>query len=209
MKLRELSFGFALVITLIMVVLAAIITITFLISASADRTTSSSYNYHYQAELAVQNGLEAAKRVLSTDGAGNPITQDDTFIVTRVAPPPIPLPTSEDTTPHYYYIGRAVAGNTNITYYPLFSASPAPIPQVVAITAATNQPTYPRRHQILLSMSTERRICQLCFPTRTRLQQLHRLRYSPELQLNGSMLSIQRRRHHPLQKCVIAIGSKI
>jgi hypothetical protein len=124
--------GFVLVITLIMLVLAAVITIALMSSASLERGTARSMNDRYQADLAVQTGLEEAKRALSTDGNGNSISQNDTFIVTRVAVAPPGNPTAEDTTPHYYYLGRGTAGSSNVTFYPLFSGGSQ---QTIAATA--------------------------------------------------------------------------
>src|ERR1700736_5569517 len=82
--------GFTLVITLIMLVLAAVIVVALLTSASLDRLTATSYDQRYQAELAAQSGLEAAKKALSTDENGLPITQDDTFTVVRASASPTP-----------------------------------------------------------------------------------------------------------------------
>ena len=117
--------AFALVITLIMLVLASILALSLLNTASTERTSATSVRDRYQAVLAVQNGFEAAKRALSTDGSGSPITKDDTFFVTRALPSPIPNPTppanAEDTLAHYYFIGRSAANTATINYYPLFS----------------------------------------------------------------------------------------
>src|SRR2546430_2660879 len=76
--------GFALVVTLIMLVLAAVIVITLLSNASLDRVTARSTDDRYQAELAAQNGLEAAKKALtaSPDSATS-VTSDDNFLVLR------------------------------------------------------------------------------------------------------------------------------
>src|SRR5438874_9551284 len=102
---RSARKGFALVVTLIMVGLAAVIVVALLTNATLDRTTSKSVADRYQAELAVQNGLEAVKRALSTDGSGASITSDDTFLVVRVPDPASPSST-EDNKPHYYFIGQ-------------------------------------------------------------------------------------------------------
>src|SRR5437763_13768289 len=100
------SRGFALVITLIMVVLAAIIVIAFLISASADRTTSKSVSDRFQAELAVQNGLEAVKKALiASPNAATSLTANDTFLVVRVDAPAMPItPAPPISTASYYYL---------------------------------------------------------------------------------------------------------
>src|SRR5205809_2648621 len=65
--------GFALVITLVMVALLAIIAIGVLTSVSLERVTAKSYEDRYQAELAVQNGLEAAKQTLVTTPFPSPV----------------------------------------------------------------------------------------------------------------------------------------
>src|SRR5437764_12520696 len=106
------SSGFALVITLIMVVLAAIIVIVFLISASTDRTTSTSYNYRFQAEIAAQNGLEAAKKALiASPTAATSLTANDTFLVVRIDAPAMSIiPTPTVTTASYYYLANVHPG---------------------------------------------------------------------------------------------------
>src|SRR5439155_27291380 len=84
--------GFALVVTLIMLVLAAVTVVALLSNASLDRGTAKSGEDRYQAELATQNGLEAAKKALlaSPDfgGATPPVTQGDGFLVVRAEGPP-------------------------------------------------------------------------------------------------------------------------
>src|SRR5690348_856607 len=113
--------GFALVLTLMMVVLAAVITIAFLISASTDRTTSTNYNYRFQAEIAVQNALEAAKKALiATPSATNSLTADDTFLILRADG--TQGPNSSGNKDAYYFLAKAQAGNANtVDVYPLFS----------------------------------------------------------------------------------------
>jgi hypothetical protein len=45
---------------------------------------AKSVNDRYQAEIAVQNGLEGAKKALvASPNAGAPVTNDDTFLVLR------------------------------------------------------------------------------------------------------------------------------
>ncbi|MGI8819378.1 MAG: pilus assembly PilX family protein [Chthoniobacterales bacterium] len=129
--------GFALVVTLIMVVLAAIMVIALLTNTTLERTTATSYANRFNAELAVQNGLEAAKKALSgSPAAPTAVTADDTFLVARVAGPamnivPNPAPNA---TPAYYYLAKPQAGNANkIDYYPLFAGA----------DAITNQPIAP------------------------------------------------------------------
>ena len=76
--------GFALVITLVMVALLAIITIGVFTSVSLERVTAKSYNDRYQAELAAQNGLQAAaKTLVATPDGTSSITGKDTFLVVR------------------------------------------------------------------------------------------------------------------------------
>lgn len=119
---RSRRAGFALVITLLMVAIVAILAIGLMVNASTDRLSARSSEDRYQALLAAQNGLEAAKRALSTDGKGNTISQDDLYLVVRVPSGAAPNPSAEDTTPHYYYIGQATGKSIGtLMYYPLFS----------------------------------------------------------------------------------------
>src|SRR2546423_4549566 len=113
--------GFALVITLIMVVLAAIIVIAFILSSSASRTTSTSYNFRFQAEIAVQNALEAAKKALiASPSATTSVTADDTFLVLRVDG--TQGPNSNGNNDAYYFLAKAQSGATGkVDCYPLFS----------------------------------------------------------------------------------------
>jgi hypothetical protein len=124
--------GFALVVTLIMVVLAAVITVGLLTNSTFERANAASNGQRYQAEVAAQNGLEAAKQALFAIG-GSPSrseSQNDDFVVVSAndgSTPPIP----------YYYIGCAEPPNPSQTptpapsptmrYYPLYTgASPQP-----------------------------------------------------------------------------------
>ena len=76
--------GFALVVSLIMVALMAVIAIGLLTSISLERGTARSYNSRYQADLAVQNGLQAAAKTLAASpNATSPVTGKDTFLVVR------------------------------------------------------------------------------------------------------------------------------
>src|SRR5437867_1507121 len=76
--------GFALVVSLIMVALMAVIAIGVLTSVSLERGTATSYNSRYQADLAVQNGLQAAAKTLAASPNGTtPVTGKDTFLVVR------------------------------------------------------------------------------------------------------------------------------
>lgn len=133
--------GFALVVTLLMLVLAAVMAVSLLTSASNDRATSSSYTYRSQAEFAVQSGLEAAKKALTTDGAGNLISENDHFIIVRQAPSPAPTGAADYNSPHYYFIGNASQSPPGqITYYPLFSGG---TPQTISVNAPPTAPPTP------------------------------------------------------------------
>src|SRR5882724_8451639 len=121
--------GFALVITLVMVALLAIITVGVFMSVSLERVTAKSYNDRYQADLAVQNGLEAVKKTLVTSPSALPspspasATGTDTFLVVRADGPP----DANGNKPAYYYLAQPSTGTSpTITYYPLFSASADP-----------------------------------------------------------------------------------
>src|SRR5205814_374259 len=80
--------GFALVITLVMVALLAIITVGVFMSVSLERATAKSYNDRYQADLAVQNGLEAVKKTFGTSPSALPSPSP------APTPPPTPSPTA-------------------------------------------------------------------------------------------------------------------
>src|SRR5439155_7792948 len=118
------SSGFALVVSLIMVALMAVIAIGVLTSVSLERGTAASYNSRYQADLAVQNGLQAAAKTLAASPNGtNPITNKDTFLVVRADG----LADANGNKPAYYYLAQPAASpGQTITYYPLFSASTDP-----------------------------------------------------------------------------------
>ena len=113
--------GFALIVTLIMVTLAAVMVVALLSSASLDRGTAKSVNERYQADLAVQNGLEAAKKALiASPTAAAPVIADDTFSVLRADGTQGPNSSGNKDT--YYFLAKAQTGNTNkIDCYPLFS----------------------------------------------------------------------------------------
>jgi hypothetical protein len=127
-----------------MVVLAAIIVIAFLTNATLDRTTAKSVEHRYQAEIAVQNGLEAAKKTLIASpnfgGAKPPVTQDDSFLVVRAEGPP----DASGKKPSYYFLAQAQPnGNGAIDYYPLFAGgSPQNLPTAInPTTYAVTPPT--------------------------------------------------------------------
>src|SRR6266446_7203080 len=135
--------GFALVITLVMVALLAIITVGVFMSVSLERVTAKSYNDRYQADLAVQNGLEAVKKTLVTSPSALPspspasATGTDTVLVVRADGPP----DANGNKPAYYYLAQPAdtsSTSSSITYYPLFStdpAAPSPTPQPITLTA--------------------------------------------------------------------------
>ncbi len=152
---RRARSGFALIITLIMVVLAAIMAIGLLVSASLDRTTAKSVDDRFKAEVAAQNGLEAAKKTLNASpNAAGSITADDNFLVVRIdAPAASPSPAAPSSTPaSYYYLAKAQAGSVNkIDYYPLFAggtattgtidlSSPGPTLPATVVTRPTPPP---------------------------------------------------------------------
>jgi hypothetical protein len=116
--------GFALVVALIMVALAAVITVGVMTSVSVERGTATSYNSRYQADLAVQNGLQAAAKTLAASPNGtNPATATDTFLVVRADG----TADANNNKAAYYYLAQPSTGTApTITYYPLFSASTDP-----------------------------------------------------------------------------------
>jgi Tfp pilus assembly protein PilX len=81
--------GFALVVALIMVALAAVIAVGVLTTVSVERGTATSYNSRYQADLAAQNGLQAAAKTLAGTAFPSPVpanfnptvTANDAFLV--------------------------------------------------------------------------------------------------------------------------------
>src|SRR5439155_7202421 len=130
------SSGFALVVSLIMVALMAVIAIGVLTSVSLERGTATSYNSRYQADLAVQNGLQAAAKTLAASPNGtNPVTGKDTFLVVRAHGP---ADANGNTAAYYYLAQPAPSPSTNITYYPLFSASTDPSDPSVVQTQTIN-----------------------------------------------------------------------
>src|SRR6266496_1319320 len=116
--------GFALVVTLVMVALMAVIAVGVFTSVSVERATATSYTNRYQAELAAQNGLQAAAKTLAATPTGtSSITGTDTFLVVRADGPA----DANGNKAAYYYLSQPSTGsNPTITYYPLFSASTNP-----------------------------------------------------------------------------------
>jgi len=141
------SSGFALVVALVMVALAAVIAVGVLTSVSLERGTATSYNSRYQADLAVQNGLQAAAKTLAASPNGTtPVTGKDTFLVVRADGPA----DVNGNKAAYYYVAQPSTGTApTITYYPLFSAStdpsnpfPGQTPPTINLAAAA-APTVP------------------------------------------------------------------
>jgi hypothetical protein len=111
-------------VALVMVALMAIITVGVLTSVSVERGTATSYNSRYQADLAVQNGLQAAaKTLVGSPNGTNPLTAKDTFLVVRADGPA----DGNGNKAAYYYLAQPSTGTApTVTYYPLFSASTDP-----------------------------------------------------------------------------------
>src|SRR5262245_40140096 len=133
-KLRTKG-GFALVVALIMVALAAVIAVGVMTSVSVERGTAASYNTRYQADLAVQNGLQAAAKTLAAAPFPSPVpanfnptvTANDAFLVVCADNAQGAACAHKTTGPSYYYLAQPSIGTTpKITYYPLFSASTDP-----------------------------------------------------------------------------------
>lgn len=140
--------GFALIVTLIMVALAAVIVVALLVNASMERTTAASYANRFNAELAVQNGLEAAKKALvaSPTAGQSSLTLSDNFLVIRVDAPAMPInPAPAVTTAAYYYLAQARSGAANvIDYYPLFSGGSPVLGQTINLAPGAPQPAVTR-----------------------------------------------------------------
>jgi hypothetical protein len=137
--------GFALVVALVMVALTAVIAIGVLTSVSLERGTATSYNSRYQADLATQNGLQAAAKTLAASPNGtNSVTGKDTFLVVRADGP---ADANGNKAAYYYLAQPSPSPGNSITYYPLFSASTDPsVPGVQTATinlAATAAPAVP------------------------------------------------------------------
>jgi hypothetical protein len=117
------SSGFSLIVALVMVALMAVIAAGVFTAVSLERVTATSYSSRYQADLAAQNGLQAAaKTLLATPDGTNPVTGKDTFLVVRADGP-----AENGIIPSYYYLAQPAPNPGNsITYYPLFSSSTDP-----------------------------------------------------------------------------------
>jgi len=130
------SSGFSLVIALVMVALMAVITVAVMTTVSLERGTATSYSSRYQAELAAQNGLQAAAKTLAASPNGaNSVTGKDTFLIVRADGPP----DANGNKAAYYYLAQPSPSPSNsITYYPLFSASTDPNDPSVIQTGTIN-----------------------------------------------------------------------
>src|SRR5436190_13011981 len=128
--------GFALVVTLVTVALMAVIAVGVFTSVSVERATATSYNNRYQAELAVQNGLQAAAKTFAATPTGtSSITGTDTFLVVRADG----QADANGNKAAYYYLSQPSTGSSpTITYYPLFSSSTDPSDLSVAQTRMIN-----------------------------------------------------------------------
>ena len=129
-KLRNEG-GFALVVALIMLALMAVIVVGVLTTVSVERGTATSYSSRYQADLAAQNGLQAAAKTLAAAPFPSPVpvnfnataTGNDAFLIVRADGPA----DGNGNRASYYYLAQpAPSPSSNITYYPLFSASTDP-----------------------------------------------------------------------------------
>jgi hypothetical protein len=130
------SSGFSLVIALVMVALMAVIAVGVFTVVSLERVTATSYSSRYQADLAAQNGLQAASKTLAASPNGtSPVTAKDTFLIVRADG----LADANGNKSAYYYLAQPSPSPSNsITYYPLFSASTDPSDPGVVQTQTIN-----------------------------------------------------------------------
>ena len=130
------SSGFSLVIALVMVALMAVIAVGVMTTVSLERSTATSYSSRYQADLAAQNGLQAASKTLAASPNGaNSVTGKDTFLIVRADGPP----DANGNKAAYYYLAQPSPNPGNsITYYPLFSSSTDPSDPSVIQTQTIN-----------------------------------------------------------------------
>ncbi len=123
-----------------MVTLGAVMVVALLVNASHERNTATSYAARMTAELAVQTGLEAAKKALvaSPTAGSAAATADDSFLVMRADGPP----DANGKKDSYYFMGKAQTGS--VTCYPLFAGgTPAPAPITLNTVPAVQQPGVP------------------------------------------------------------------
>src|SRR6266404_71064 len=96
------SSAFSLVIALVMVALMAVITVGVMTTVSLERGTATSYSSRYQADLAAQNGLQAASKTLAASPNGaNSVTGKDTFLIVRADGQP-----ANGNRAAYYYLAQ-------------------------------------------------------------------------------------------------------
>jgi len=126
-----------------MVALMAVIAVGVLTTVSVERGTATSYSSRYQADLATQNGLQAAAKTLAAAPFPSPVpvnfsatvTGNDSFLVVRADGPA----NANGNKAAYYYLAQPSTGaNPTVTYYPLFSASRDPSDPSVIQTATIN-----------------------------------------------------------------------
>jgi hypothetical protein len=134
-KLRSEG-GFSLIVALVMVALMAVIAVGVFTVVSLERVTATSYSSRYQADLAAQNGLQAAaKTLVATPTGTTSITGKDTFLVVRADGP---ADANGNKAAYYYLAQPSPSPSNSITYYPLFSASTDPSDPSVVQTQTIN-----------------------------------------------------------------------
>ncbi len=121
------SSGFSLIVALVMVALMAVIAAGVFTAVSLERGTATSYSSRYQAELAAQNGLQAAAKTLAA------AVPTGTLAFFHHSPRHIPRRASRWTgrreRQHRNLLlscAASTGSNPTITYYPLFSSSTDP-----------------------------------------------------------------------------------
>ena len=128
--------GFSLIVALVMVALMAVIAVGVFTAVSLERVTATSYSNRYQADLAAQNGLQAAAKTLAATPTGTTsITGKDTFLVVRADGP---ADANGNNAAYYYLAQPSPSPSNSITYYPLFSASTDPTDPSVIQTQTIN-----------------------------------------------------------------------
>ena len=131
------SSGFSLIVALVMVALMAVIAVGVFTAVSLERVTATSYSNRYQADLAAQNGLQAAtKTLVATPTGTTSITGKDTFLVVRADGP---ADANGNKAAYYYLAQPSPSPSNSITYYPLFSASADPSDPGVVQTQAIDR----------------------------------------------------------------------
>ena len=119
------SSGFSLIVALVMVALTAVIAAGVFTAVSLERGTATSYSSRYQADLAAQNGLQAAAKTLAASSYRyNSLYHWQGHIPGRASR----WTGRETASPQPTIISRSprLEANPTITYYPLFSSSTDP-----------------------------------------------------------------------------------